>query len=207
MSFFDRQTRIGLPHGLLCGLCGWLGLAATALASVEPSPPDEEALRIEESVQGLKREVIEINRKGLNLEEQGLYPSYRRVAVYVGVNQANWLLQHVNVRVDNEKATTRNYNDVEGRALARKGLHRLLYFNLDKGSHRIRLTFKAQPTDLKAKPDTKPKPEAPALPVVTGEFESVFTKGNAPLSLELSIGSDNEGRPLIKFTEWEPKAP
>lgn len=152
-------------------------LCACAVQAADLPPPDENQLKLDGAIQGIKDEVLNFNRDALNVENDVLYPAYSRTSIYVGVKVSGLLLKTVSVAVDDKPAQTYSYSEHEAKALlTSKGLHRLMRVSLESGAHRISADYTAQFAD--AKPDEPP---------VTGHYEAIFDKYLRETELELLI--------------------
>lgn len=184
------RGRTALSH--LC-VCAVLLAAATGVHAAKPVATDDKALTLDQTVQSLKDEALQFNRDALFAEEQFLYPPQSRLSVYVSNSTKNLLLTEITVTIDADEAVTYRYGEIDSRALLAEGsLQRVILRNVDRGAHRIRVSFAGQYAD--AKSDANP---------VVGNYEAVFDKGLDPAELELQI--QRSGRrigPGIKLTEW-----
>jgi len=86
-----------------------------------------------------------------------------------------------------------HYGDNDSRALLVEGaLQRLLITNVERGSHRLRVSYKGN----YVVGDKEPLP-------VTGQFEAVFTKDLEAAEVELQIfRGRNKTEPAMKLKEW-----
>ncbi|GAC1621730.1 MAG: hypothetical protein NVS9B10_04900 [Nevskia sp.] len=160
--------------------------------AVAPEPVDEATLKLDGSIQALKAEVLDINQRGLDVEENFLYPELTRVTVYVGVKAPGLLLNEVKVTIDDGAPMAHAYDTLEAVVLQRRGLYRLLKINAQPGAHRIKAEFSAHFADA--------KPEAPLL---RGRYEAVFEKTLKPAELEFAIVQENFlSVPTMKLRDW-----
>lgn len=173
----------------LLALAACLPLCVGAAA---PEPVDEATLKLDSEIQALKAEVLDINQRGLDTEENFLYPELTRVEVYVGVKAPGLLVNDVTVTVDDGAPTLHSYDTLEAIVLQRRGLYRLLRINAQPGAHRIKAEFTAHYADA--------KPEAPLL---HGRYEAVFDKTLKPSELEFTIVQENFlSVPTLKLRDW-----
>ena len=176
----------------LC-VCALVGSIATGVHAMEPTAPDDGAITLDQTVQAIKDEAIQFNRDALLAEEAFLYPTQTRVSVYVSNRLPNVLLSDINLTIDDGAPVTYRYGERDSRALVEKGaLQRLLITNLDRGTHRLRVSFNGHYVEG----DDEPEPLA-------GRFEAVFTKGLEASDVELQIlrGSSRK-EPAMKLKEW-----
>ncbi len=177
--------------------CRLLGLAMAAclplgIQAASPEPVNDAALKLDQSIQALKAEVLDVNQRGRNVEENFLYPKLTRVTAYVGVEISGLVLNDVSITVDDGAPNRHAYTADEAFALQRKGLHRLVRLNAAPGPHRVRAEFTAHFADA--------KPEAPLL---NGRIEGVFEKSNVSAELEFIVSQDSHrGPPVIKLRDW-----
>lgn len=169
-------------------------LASTPLAQAASSPDlDERALRLDQSVQAFKKEVLELNTEAQGIENDVLFPTHARLTVHLGVKVPGLLLQEVSVSVDNDPAQTYTYTDRDAKALLDEGhLQRVLRSSVAPGAHRIRISYRGQMADAKAD-----------APPVGDAYEAVFDKDQRPTDLEFSIARRNRlAKAGISMKQW-----
>ena len=130
-SLFDRVSIL-----LLCVFfnTGPLFAADVALSSA----PRGEPQALDSKVQVLKKEVMELNRDLLALEEELLFPASTQVAVFVSMDIGNLFdLDAVEVKLDDKVVAHYLYSQREIEALRRGGVHRLYLGNLRVGKHEL----------------------------------------------------------------------
>lgn len=130
---------VHLRHGFAVAALIW----ATHLAAAEAPQPTDAAIALDESIQKLKDEVLELNRSVQQLEDDYAYPPDTAVSVYVGSNDASALVDQVSVQVDGNEPVLYVYSAREARGFLKKGLHRVLRFNVQPGVHQLAVDFKA----------------------------------------------------------------
>jgi len=163
-----------LRHGLAVVAIVW----ATHLAAAEPPQPTPEAIALDETVQLLKDEVLELNRTVQQLEDDYAYPPQTAVSVFIGSEPIAAFLEQVVVRVDGNEPVLYSYTPREARGLLKKGLHRVLRFNVEPGLHKLTVDFRAAPFS----PD--PKKPLPANTAPTqARAEVSFRKGEREVEL------------------------
>jgi hypothetical protein len=117
------------------------GDAATAAAepgasSSETPPSDFKTL--DQEVQGLKRDVIDLNKDLFVLEEELLFPANTQVAVYVSMDVgAFFALDSVTVKIDNKEVKNYLYTAREADALLKGGVQQIYLGNLKVGKHEL----------------------------------------------------------------------
>lgn len=169
-----------------------LCLAGVAHAAAPPAP-DPNALKLDQSIQGIKDDVLDFNRDAVTLEQNTLYPNYARASVYLGVRIGGLMLREFSVSFDDGAPQRFTFSEDEARAfLLNNGLRRVLRANLKPGAHRIIADFSAQYAD--AKPDAAP---------LTGHFEAIIDKGYNDTALELTLGRTTRlAAPSLMLTQW-----
>jgi hypothetical protein len=111
--------------------------AATGGASPAAAPPaDFETL--DQEVQGLKKDVIDLNKDLFVLEEQLLFPANTQVALYVSMDVgAFFALDSVTVKIDNKEVKNYLYTAREADALLKGGVQQIYLGNLKVGKHEL----------------------------------------------------------------------
>lgn len=100
------------------------------------------ARSVDTEVQGLKTEVLDLNRELFLLEEELLFPANTQVAVFVSMDVGDFFdLDSVQLRIDDKPVSKYLYTDREVKALQRGGVHRLYLGNLKTGEHELTATF------------------------------------------------------------------
>ncbi|TDU30723.1 hypothetical protein DFR24_0077 [Panacagrimonas perspica] len=188
MPHFSGRT--ALRH--LC-VCALLAFPVTGAHAVAPVPVDDGAITLDQTIQAVKDETIQFNRDSLMAEEAFLYPPQTRLSVYVSNTLKNVLLTDFSLTLDDRQPVTYHYGDQDSRALLVDGaLQRLLLTNVERGVHRLRVSYKGN----YVAGDKKPIP-------VTGEFEATFTKDLEAAEVELQVfRGRNKSEPAMKLKEW-----
>jgi hypothetical protein len=111
------------------------GAAPAAPASDAP-PPDFKTL--DQEVQGLKKDVIDLNKDLFVLEEELLFPANTQVAVYVSMDVGTFFaLDSVTVKIDNKEVKNYLYTAREADALLKGGVQQIYLGNLKVGKHEL----------------------------------------------------------------------
>ena len=111
------------------------GAAAPDSASGEGSP---DTRGLDEQVQGLKKDVVDLNRDLFILEEELLFPANTQVAVFLAVDVGDFFaLDTVQLKIDNKEVINYLYTPREVEALVKGGVHRLYLGNLKVGKHEL----------------------------------------------------------------------
>lgn len=172
-------------------------IACCVAAPVFAADIQEQAIRLDQSVQALKDEVLEFNRAAQAIENEVLLPAHARVSVYLSLKVSGLLLDEVSVMIDDRRPEVYHYDETDARALlAKDSLQRLSRLMVTPGAHRIRATFSGNFADAKADE-----------PPVTGSFEAVFDKQQGETELELVIERERRfgGKPRITMKQWRAK--
>ena len=97
---------------------------------------------LDEDIQGLKKQVIDLNRDLFVLEEELLFPANTQVAVFVSMDVGEFFaLDSVVVKVDNKEVSNYLYTAREAAALVKGGVQRLYVGNLKAGPHELVALF------------------------------------------------------------------
>jgi hypothetical protein len=109
---------------------------AAAPGSSDPASPDFKTL--DQEVQGLKKDVIDLNKDLFVLEEELLFPANTQVAVFLSMDVGTFFaLDSVTIKIDNKEVTNYLYTAREAEALLKGGVHRIYLGNLKVGKHEI----------------------------------------------------------------------
>ena len=152
MNFKCRCVSSILGAGLLA--CAWAATssaAVTAVPAVNPAKPTTAAAPVvaadappadfktlDQEVQGVKKDVIDLNKDLFVLEEELLFPANTQVAVFLSMDVGTFFaLDSVTVKIDNKEVTNYLYTAREASALLKGGVHRLYLGNLKVGKHEL----------------------------------------------------------------------
>lgn len=112
----------------------FLSLAAPAQADSFDS--------LDREVQGLKQEVIELNRDLLILEEELLFPASTQLAVFLSADVGDlFRLDSVQLKLNDQVVANHLYSEREFDALRRGGVQRLYLGNVKSGEHELTALF------------------------------------------------------------------
>ncbi len=119
-----------------------LALAASAASAQTPAaasaPASAAAATLDGRVQDAKRDVIQLNRDLLVLEEELLFPANTQVALFVSMDVGKlFSLDSVQIRLDDKLVANYLYTPLEVEALHRGGVQRVFVGNLKSGEHEI----------------------------------------------------------------------
>lgn len=116
---------------------------AAPAASVAPGPagqaaPPADTRTLDQEVQGLKKEVIDLNKDLFVLEEELLFPANTQVAVFLSMDVGTFFaLDSVTIKIDNKEVSNYLYTAREADALLKGGVHRVYLGNLKVGKHEL----------------------------------------------------------------------
>jgi hypothetical protein len=165
------------------------GAAADAGASGDAATaPDTRAL--DQEVQGLKKDVVDLNRELFVLEEELLFPANTQVAVFVSMDVGDFFaLDSVTLKIDQKEVINYLYTPREVEALLKGGVHRLYLGNLKVGKHELVAFFSGKgPNDRDYKRGATLK----------------FEKGIGAKYLELKINDrQRKQQPEFEVKDWE----
>jgi len=162
--------------------------ADSAEAPVGEPPADTRAL--DETVQELKKDVVDLNKELFVLEEELLFPANTQVAVFVSMDIGEFFaLDSLSLKIDNKEVANYMYTPREAEALLKGGVHRVYLGNLKVGEHQLVAFFAGKgPNDRDYKRGANLK----------------FEKGVGAKYLELKI-TDRQRRaqPEFAIKDWE----
>ena len=165
------------------------GAAADAGASGDAATaPDTRGL--DQEVQGLKKDVVDLNRELFVLEEELLFPANTQVAVFVSMDVGDFFaLDSVTLKIDQKEVINYLYTPREVEALLKGGVHRLYLGNLKVGKHELVAFFSGKgPNDRDYKRGATLK----------------FEKGIGAKYLELKINDrQRKQQPEFEVKDWE----
>lgn len=167
------------------------GAAASSAAAASPADaaaPDTRGL--DEQVQGLKKDVVDLNRDLFVLEEELLYPANTQVAVFLSMDVGDFFaLDSVQLKIDQKEVINYLYTPREVEALMKGGVHRLYVGNLKVGKHELVAFFSGKG------PNDRAYKRGATL---------TFEKGIGAKYLELKI-NDRQRRlqPEFEIKDWE----
>jgi hypothetical protein len=158
-----------------------------AAAAGEP-PADTRAL--DETVQDLKKDVVDLNRELFVLEEELLFPANTQVAVFVSMDIGEFFaLDSLTLKIDNKEVANYLYTPREAEALLKGGVHRVYLGNLKVGEHQLVAFFNGKgPMERDYKRGANLN----------------FEKGVGAKYLELKITDrQRRGQPEFAIKDWE----
>src|SRR6187551_1049893 len=167
---------------------------ATAPAPDAPPPADGEppadTRALDETVQDLKKDVVDLNKELFVLEEELLFPANTQVAVFVSMDIGEFFaLDSLSLKIDNKEVANYLYTPREAEALLKGGVHRVYLGNLKVGEHELVAFFNGKgPMERDYKRGANLK----------------FEKGVGAKYLELRITDrQRKGQPEFQIKDWE----
>jgi hypothetical protein len=113
-------------------------VSATAPPSDAPAAPPADFKTLDQEVQGLKKDVIDLNKDLFVLQEELLFPANTQVALYVSMDVgAFFALDSVTIKIDNKVVTNYLYTAREADALLKGGVQQVYLGNLKVGKHEL----------------------------------------------------------------------
>jgi len=112
--------------------------APSAGAAPGSDAPPADFKTLDQEVQGLKKDVIDLNKDLFVLEEELLFPANTQIALYVSMDVgAFFALDSVTVKIDNKEVKNYLYTAREADALLKGGVQQLYLGNLKVGKHEL----------------------------------------------------------------------
>jgi hypothetical protein len=114
--------------------------AADVPAATVPPPdaPPPELKTLDQEVQGLKKDVIDLNKDLFVLQEELLFPANTQVALYISMDVGTFFaLDSVTVKIDNKEVKNYLYTAREADALLKGGVQQIYLGNLKVGKHEL----------------------------------------------------------------------
>ena len=187
-KFINAALRISLLVTLV--LLGTVSWSAEKSSSADAPTNDKGVTTLDTQIQGLKKEVLDLNRDLFLLEEDLMFPANTQFSVFVSMDVGLMFdLDSVQLKIDNEVVGNHLYTEREINALKRGGVQRFYIGNLTSGEHELIAFFVGKgPKDRDYKRGTTLK----------------ITKGTASQFVELKItDSESKLQPEFKAKVWE----
>lgn len=109
-----------------------------APATLLSDAPPGDVKTLDQEVQGLKKDVIDLNKDLFVLQEELLFPANTQVAVYVSMDVgAFFALDAVQVKIDNKEVKNYLYTAREAQALLKGGVQQIYLGNVKVGKHEL----------------------------------------------------------------------
>jgi hypothetical protein len=170
-------------------------LIAPPADGAEPTPPESgeppaDTRALDETVQDLKKDVVDLNKELFVLEEELLFPANTQVAVFVSMDIGEFFaLDSLTLKIDNKEVANYLYTPREAEALLKGGVHRVYLGNLKVGEHQLVAFFNGKG------PNTRDYKRGANLK---------FEKGVGAKYLELKITDrQRKGQPEFAIKDWE----
>jgi hypothetical protein len=163
---------------------------ANAEVSVTGGEPPADTRALDETVQDLKKDVVDLNKELFVLEEELLFPANTQVAVFVSMDIGEFFaLDSLTLKIDNKEVANYMYTPREAEALLKGGVHRVYLGNLKVGDHQLVAFFAGKgPNNLDYKRGANLK----------------FEKGVGAKYLELKITDrQRKAQPEFAIKDWE----
>jgi len=162
----------------------------TATAAPAPADAATDTRALDEQVQGLKKDVVDLNRDLFILEEELLFPANTQVAVFLAVDVGDFFaLDSVELKIDNKEVINYLYTPREVEALLKGGVQRLYLGNLKVGQHELTAFFNGKG------PNERPYKRGASIR---------FEKGIGAKYLELKINDrQRKLQPEFEIKDWE----
>src|SRR5271170_923763 len=121
--------------------------APPAAATPAPDAPPAELKTLDQEVQGLKKDVIDLNKDLFVLQEELLFPANTQVALYISMDVGTFFaLDSVTVKIDNKEVKNYLYTAREADALLKGGVQQIYLGNLKVGKHELVAFFTGKGT-------------------------------------------------------------
>jgi hypothetical protein len=152
------------------------------------APADTHSL--DQDVQGLKKDVVDLNRDLFVLEEELLFPANTQVAVFLSMDVGDFFaLDSVQLKIDQKEVINYLYTPREVEALLKGGVQRLYVGNLKVGQHELVAFFNGKG------PNDRPYKRGASIK---------FTKGVGAKYLEMKIDDrQRKLQPEFEIKDWE----
>jgi hypothetical protein len=165
-------------------------VAAPAAAAPAGDQAPAEFKTLDQEVQGMKKDVIDLNKDLFVLQEELLFPANTQVAVYVSMDVgAFFALDSVTLKIDNKEVKNYLYTAREAEALLKGGVQELYLGNLKVGKHELVAFFTGK---------------GPVERDYKRGATITFDKGVGAKYLELKITDRvTKHQPEFKIKDWE----
>jgi hypothetical protein len=183
----SAQTAAGAPQADNPG-------AATPAAAADAAPgaeaPASDFKTLDQEVQGMKKDVIDLNKDLFVLQEELLFPANTQVAVYVSMDVGTFFaLDSVTLKIDNKEVKNYLYTAREAQALLKGGVQEIYLGNLKVGKHELVAFFTGK---------------GPVERDYKRGATITFEKGVGAKYLELKITDRvTKHQPEFKIKDWE----
>lgn len=180
---------LNLPNKMSNPMSAFLILLAFLCSPVfaEKVAPETSALASE--TLELKQQIIDLNRKLYQFEEDLLHPVETQVAVFLAMApDTSFSLDSIELKLDNTLISSYLYQEKEISALKRGGVQQLYVGSLEDGKHKLTASFNGQGGGSRYYRRKKAMP---------------FVKKSKAKYIQLIVGEDKRtGEPLFKVKQW-----
>lgn len=115
---------------------------ACTLALEAGAAPEDDFQKLDEETLALKRQVLELNRDLMVLEEQLIAPASTQIAVFVSIDVGTFVeLASIELKLDGRQVASYLYTEAEAQALLKGGVQRLYVGNVSVGDHELVAVF------------------------------------------------------------------
>jgi hypothetical protein len=162
----------------------------TPAAGATTDSPPSDFKTLDQEVQGMKKEVIDLNKDLFVLQEELLFPANTQVAVYVSMDVgAFFALDSVTLKIDNKEVKNYLYTAREAEALLKGGVQEIYLGNLKVGKHELVAFFAGK---------------GPVERAYKRGATIIFDKGVGAKYLELKITDRvSKHQPEFKIKDWD----
>jgi hypothetical protein len=191
-------------RSLLISLLVALSLMVTPLyaADAMPPPPQDaqakkptedknkaEQKAVFKEAEALKKEIVELNQELYRFEEELLYPANSQFSIYLSLDsKTGFLLDSVELEVDEKMVTSHLYSETEIIALKRGGVQRLYIGSLADGAHKISVQINGLGANNR---------------YFRNKQRANITKENSAKHIELVVSESGPSRePTTKIKQW-----
>jgi hypothetical protein len=174
-----------------------LCISTVALCAVAVSPRAEQGvesherfIELDSELQGIKEEILAINRDMRALEEMSLYPQGQQIVVLVSIAAGSGLsAARITLNIDGQIVSRHDYSEQESDALLNGGVHRLYSGGVSEGEHRVEVSLSGY--------RTRKKP-------FTQRNSTTIHKVPGRKYLELHLGpGERKSEPALTIREWQ----
>ena len=154
------------------------------------SAADTTSSKLTKDIQGIKTDILKLNKDLFILEEDLLFPANTQFSIFLSMNIGEYFsLDSVQIKIDDKIVANHLYTTNESDALKRGGVQRIYLGNLASGEHEVVAFFVGQG------PSKRDYRRGSTLKV---------TKSPEPTFIEFKI-TDNEGKqqPYFDSKVWE----
>jgi hypothetical protein len=166
------------------------GVAAPAADAPGVATPASDFKTLDQEVQGMKKDVIDLNKDLFVLQEELLFPANTQVAVYVSMDVGTFFaLDSVTLKIDNKEVKNYLYTAREAQSLLKGGVQEIYLGNLKVGKHELVAFFTGK---------------GPVERDYKRGATITFEKGVGAKYLELKITDRvTKHQPEFKIKDWE----